>query len=179
MCFWLFTTVKQITSNLVPDCNDHFIIMDYVVGGLDKHIDDVLSASQCLSIKWNNSSFHFQYSFLLICWDKRKAVVYIRPVSHSASAYMDPTLVVISGVWLSPKASPQEKWRLRGLFSTSFLYQLQTNHGSAPLEVKGVSTLLLMTEWQAHTERTMHVGGHLYNRKISVILSFWLYNTKF
>lgn len=39
MVFWLFTTVKTITSNLVPGSNDHFIVIMDHYGCLDKHID--------------------------------------------------------------------------------------------------------------------------------------------
>lgn len=86
------------------------------VGGLGKHIDDVLSASQCLSIKWNDSSFHFQYSFLLICWDKRKAGVYRACQPQCQCIHVSPLscdLRCVIVLWVSPQENQVEaSWPL-------------------------------------------------------------------
>lgn len=98
------------------------------VGGLGKHIDDVLSASQCLSIKWNDSSFHFQYSFLLICWDKRKAGVYRACQPQCQCIRVSPPSCDLRCVIVLKSEPPGEP---SGSFMASFqlhsFFKLQTN----------------------------------------------------
>lgn len=112
------------------------------VGGLDKHIDDVLSTSQCININWKD--FHFQYSFLLTCWDKGK-VDSTGPFSL-VPTYI-PFIVMILGVGSSLKVSLQETMEaLWPLFNCILFLNYKLISGQPRFKVKDMGPDFLMRE---------------------------------